>query len=64
MIKAKLLLEIDEKSMTMEANGHESALVALLVTACEMNPTIEELLNTTVDFLTKKRVEDATSGIH
>jgi len=64
MIKAKLLLEIDETSLTMEANGDESALVALLVTACEMNPTVEELLNTALDFLTKKRVEDATSGIH
>jgi hypothetical protein len=64
MIKAKFLLEIDEMSLTMEANGHESALVALLVTACEMNPTVEELMNTALDFLTKKRVEDATSGIH
>jgi len=64
MIKAKFLLEIDETSLTMEANGHNAALIALLVTACEQNPTVEEILNEAVDFLTKKRVEDATSGIH
>lgn len=63
MMEAKILLELNLKSMTIDVRGDQSALLTVLVYAAENNSDFEQLLQDTLDIIGKRRVDEATSNL-
>lgn len=64
MMEAKILLELNLKSMTIDVRGDQAALLTVLVYAAEHNTDFEQLLQDTLDIIGKRRVDEATSDLH
>lgn len=63
MMEAKILLELNLKSMTIDVRGDQAALLTVLVYAAENNSDFEQLLQDTLDIIGKRRVDEATSNL-
>ena len=63
MIHGRILLEITENSANIQVHGEYGWLMALLVNAAESNSEFEKLLGDALDYISKQRVNEATSDL-
>lgn len=64
MLEAKILLEINSESINIDIQGDQTALEVLLIISCEHDQRIEDILKHALDYIYKKRLDEATSDLH